>query len=474
MSPALYGRPINLYWDLRHVGGRGRDDDRRRGHARAASRLSSPCCCSSASSSWPRAGRLPRWPPRCRRRRCGAAWRRWRWPWSASSRAQTAAGELLPPVAVAPPVTVTYWQQARLVAMQMGRGVDADRRVASGARRPTSAGSAAPTCCWCSWSRTARSRSIGRPSPNPLAASRARFAADVAATGRGVVSAMVDSPTFGGASWLAHVSLMTGVEARDEGANAALMSQSRDTLVSTFAHAGYRTVALDAGAELRLARGRLLRLRRHLRHRPPSATPGRASAGGPCPISSRWPGSTCSRPAAADDRPRFVFFPTTSTHAPFGPTAPYQPDWARLLSAEPYAAPDVSQALARVPDYLDMAPSYVHAVSLRAWRRLAATCGSIPTATSCWCSSAITSRRPRWPARARRGTCRCTSWRAGRRCSRRCARAASAAGVTPERRSIGPMHALLPTLLASFGAPPTRVASASGAGRDRPPTGAAR
>ncbi len=40
---------------------------------------------------------------------------------------------------------------------------------------------------------------------------------------------------------------MTGVEARDEGANAALMSQSRDTLVSTFARGGYRTVALMPG-----------------------------------------------------------------------------------------------------------------------------------------------------------------------------------------------------------------------------------
>ena len=89
---------------------------------------------------------------------------------------------------------------------------------------------------------------LDRPAvAQPLAASRARFEADIAASGRQVVSAMVDSPTFGGASWLAHVSLMTGIEARDEGANQAVMSRARDTLVSTFGRAGYRTVALMPG-----------------------------------------------------------------------------------------------------------------------------------------------------------------------------------------------------------------------------------
>ena len=45
------------------------------------------------------------------------------------------------------------------------------------------------------------------------------------------MSAFVESPTFGGSSWLAHISLLSGVEIRDEDTNVLLMSAKRDTLV---------------------------------------------------------------------------------------------------------------------------------------------------------------------------------------------------------------------------------------------------
>ena len=45
-----------------------------------------------------------------------------------------------------------------------------------------------------------------------LAAPRAALARSIASTGRWVVSAFVRSPTFGGASDLAHLSLLTGID----------------------------------------------------------------------------------------------------------------------------------------------------------------------------------------------------------------------------------------------------------------------
>lgn len=39
--------------------------------------------------------------------------------------------------------------------------------------------------------------------------------------------------------------------------------------------------------------------------------------------------------AAPKDTPRFLFFPTISSHMPFRPTPPYQPDWARLTGPRP-------------------------------------------------------------------------------------------------------------------------------------------
>src|SRR5205823_4309794 len=80
-----------------------------------------------------------------------------------------------------------------------------------------------------------------------LAPARAAFIAAIRDTNRGVVSTFVESPTFGGNSWLAHISLMSGVEVRDPDVNAMLMAQKRDTIVSTFKREGYRTVALMPG-----------------------------------------------------------------------------------------------------------------------------------------------------------------------------------------------------------------------------------
>ena len=63
------------------------------------------------------------------------------------------------------------------------------------------------------------------------------------------MSAFVESPTFGGNSWLAHVSLLSGIEVRDEDTNVLLMAQKRDTLVTTFARRGYRTLAIMPGLQ---------------------------------------------------------------------------------------------------------------------------------------------------------------------------------------------------------------------------------
>ena len=80
-----------------------------------------------------------------------------------------------------------------------------------------------------------------------LQPARQRLADAIRDTGRGVVSAFVTSPTFGGGSVLAHLSLLSGVEVRDQDHYALLMTQDRPTLVSVFRSAGYRTVAVMPG-----------------------------------------------------------------------------------------------------------------------------------------------------------------------------------------------------------------------------------
>ena len=80
-----------------------------------------------------------------------------------------------------------------------------------------------------------------------LAEPRARLAAAIADTGRRVVSGFIESPTYGGSSWFAHISLLSGLDIRDPNANARLMTERRETLITAFARRGFRTVALMPG-----------------------------------------------------------------------------------------------------------------------------------------------------------------------------------------------------------------------------------
>ena len=74
-----------------------------------------------------------------------------------------------------------------------------------------------------------------------------RLAADAEAGGFGFRSAQVQSPTFGGGSWRAHASLLSGVWVEREALYRALVSSDRVSLARLFGEAGYRTVAFEPG-----------------------------------------------------------------------------------------------------------------------------------------------------------------------------------------------------------------------------------
>jgi Sulfatase len=195
-----------------------------------------------------------------------------------------------------------------------------------------------------------------------LRPARERLEASIRDTGRGVVSAFVSSPTFGGGSVLAHLSLLSGVEVRDQDHYALLMTQQqRPTLVSLFRGAGYRAVAVMPG------------LRESW---PEGAFYGFDKIYGADGLDYQGPGFGWWRIpdqyslAALDSRemqhrprkPLFVFFPTVSTHMPFEPTPPLQPDWQRVLSAQPFDAEPLQQSLTQTPVWTDMGKAYVSSV----------------------------------------------------------------------------------------------------------------
>ena len=289
-----------------------------------------------------------------------------------------------------------------------------------------------------------------------IAPSRARFDADVRESGRQVVSAFVDSPTFGGSSWLAHVTLMTGVEARDEDTNVLLMSQQRDTLVTTFARQGYRTVALMPGLTKQWPEGAFYRFD-HVYDTAQIAYAGPRFGWWTVPDQFALARlDLMERQQRPDDASadaggtRFVFFPTTSTHAPFGPTAPYQPDWARVASDDPYSEAEVKAAQARTPNYEDLGPSYAHAVSyayssIGGYLRQHADRDLVMVMLGDHQpASAVSGEGASWDVPVHVIASR-------PELLDRLRAHGFHDGMTPPRRAIGPMHKLLPTLLDAFG-----------------------
>ena len=286
----------------------------------------------------------------------------------------------------------------------------------------------------------------------PLAAGRADLDAAIHDTGRDVVSAFVESPTFGGSSWLAHLSLMSGVEVRDPETNARLMTEPRETMVTNFARAGHRTVALMPGLRRLWPEGAFYGFDdiygvSRLAYRGPQfgwfAVPDQFSL-------AKFDALERGAPSRA---PLVVFFPTVSTHFPFIPTPPYQPDWGRMLLERPYDGPSIDRAYAQQPDWTHFGPGYVQAIAYdyatlagylrrRAERDLVMILlGDHEPAAAVSGEGApwdvpvhVIASRPQildaLRARGFRG------------------------GLTPARPSLGPMHTLLPILLGAFSGPP--------------------
>jgi hypothetical protein len=195
----------------------------------------------------------------------------------------------------------------------------------------------------------------------PVAREREQLAADIHGTGRDVVSAFVESPTFGGNSWLAHISLLSGLEIRDEDANVLLMRSKRDTLISAFGRRGYRSVAMMPGLQQSWPEGIFYGFNA-IYDGETLAYKGPPFGWWTIPDQFAVARLDAAEIEPAKRAPLFVFFPTTGTHTPFTPTAPFQPDWPRMLTPHPYDQADVIRSWSQEPDWMNLGPSYSRAL----------------------------------------------------------------------------------------------------------------
>lgn len=191
---------------------------------------------------------------------------------------------------------------------------------------------------------------------------RARaVASDKALQAKGwhAASGFFRSPTFGGGSWLAHASFLSGTVVSENRDYQLLLSGNRATLVRAFGNAGYRTIALMPGLKLAWPEGRFYGF---------DAIYDAAAIHYGGPAFGWWSIPDQFTMARLDERemqapgrsPLFVVYPTIMSHMPFSPVPPYLSDWSRALDPAAYPAPGGGKAA--LGDWSEARKSYRAAV----------------------------------------------------------------------------------------------------------------
>ena len=301
-----------------------------------------------------------------------------------------------------------------------------------------------------------------------LVESRADLQAAVKETDREVVTAYVESPTFGGSSWLAHLSLISGVEVRDQYAYTSLMASRRETMISNFSRRGYRTVALLPGMRQAWPEGAFYHY---------DQIYGRDLLGYRGPEFGWWaiPDQYALAKIDALERnrltrkPLFLVFPTSTTHAPFGPVAPYLPDWSRMLASDAFGKGDIERILATAPDLTNLRPSYTRAMAYE-YTTIAGYLRQHPRDSMILIAigdhqppAAVSGRGASWSVPVhvfgRRGPILDRLIEHGFR-----------SGLKPRRPPIAPMHALTPMFLHAFSTAGSDLSTAVSARQYQPQT----
>lgn len=365
--PTLFGRPVNLYWDgqqiPRFLWVSARDYP---GWAVAAAVLG---LLLAAWALW----RLLRWASARLALEAAPYALRTRWTWLPTGAATAAVLAHLAGWApsltwhlVADPITPTYARQAVLLgtALIPGRAEAAlpvAHKLEAALQVPPAQalGALAGRDFTLIFLESYGAMAFEHPRAGPqLAPARAQLAREVAGSGYLVASAYVRAATFAGASELSHLSLLSGIDLSDPLRHDVLLTTTRPTLARLFAQAGYETVALYPALSWDWPEGRFYGFERLLDARdlhyqgPPLGywkVPDQFSIARFEQLNPLAPGS----------RPRFLFFPTITSHLPFGPVPPYQADWQRLLTPDPFGPEQTERLRTAYVDWLDMLPNYV-------------------------------------------------------------------------------------------------------------------
>ncbi len=181
------------------------------------------------------------------------------------------------------------------------------------------------------------------------------------AQGRQVLSAFVKAAAFGGASDLSHLSFLSGIDLTDPIRHDLLITTDRPTITDTFEKAGYRTIGLYPAMSWDWPEVSFYSFDHYL---DAPSLDYRGPKFGLWWLPDQFSMARIDEmyPPDPDGKPRFLFYPTITTHIPFRPTPPYQTDWSLVTSDKPYSEEATAKAMADTIDWHDLFKGYISTI----------------------------------------------------------------------------------------------------------------
>lgn len=195
-----------------------------------------------------------------------------------------------------------------------------------------------------------------------VAHTRAQLEKSILESGRNVVSAFYVSPTIGGASDLAHLSVLSGIDLKDSRKHDVLLTTQRPTLLDVFEREGYETFGLYHSVGWEWVERAFYSFDQYIDG---PALNYEGPAFGFWKIPDQFAAARVEQLYPRDEKakPRFTFFPTISSHFPFHQVPPYQPDWKKLLGPQPFDAAAAARAQAEPVNWEYMKPDYLRTIN---------------------------------------------------------------------------------------------------------------
>jgi len=186
------------------------------------------------------------------------------------------------------------------------------------------------------------------------------FESEIGQHGFSMVSGMIDSPTYGGQSWLAQSTLATGVRVADQLQYEIISSQRPKTIAVFFHNAGYRTVLVHPGTQRPWPKGDFYQFdHKYYSWNFEYAGPKFSWATMPDQFVLDF-----IRRAELDKptKPLFVEYALVTSHAPWSRQPVLVDDWSKIKNGAIYNDLEVVQYPITWPDFANASEAYIRSI----------------------------------------------------------------------------------------------------------------